>query len=175
MIYRRFGKTDIMLSALGIGTNFYKPDEPEDIDELAQVVETAIKLGVNYIDVGYRYYKGKSEEIVKRALKNSGKYVHTTAKVTWAEDKDASSAYKRICGAIKNMGLDKATFFVAWNILSFDEFQKIIEPGGVYDGALVAKKEGLVDHICMSIHAGPDDIIKMLDYKLFDGITIAYS
>jgi predicted aldo/keto reductase-like oxidoreductase len=175
MIYRKFGKTDIMLSALGIGTNFYKSDKPEDIDELTQVVQEAVKAGINYIDVGYRYYKGKSEEIVKRALKNADKYVHTTAKVTWSEDKNAYSAYKRIYGTIKNMGLDKATFFVAWNILSFDEFKKIIEPGGVYDGALAAKKEGLVDYLCMSIHAPPNDIIKMLDYKLFDGITIAYS
>lgn len=164
-----------MLSALGVGTNFYKSDKPEDIDELTQLVREAVKNGINYIDVGYRYYKGKSEEIVKRALKNCGKYVHTTAKVTWSEDKTAYSAYKRISAAINNMGLDKSTFFVAWNILSYDEFKKIIEPGGVYDGALTAKKEGLVDYLCMSIHAPPNDIIKMLDYKLFDGITIAYS
>jgi predicted aldo/keto reductase-like oxidoreductase len=175
MIYRKFGKTNIMLSALGIGTNFYKSDKPEDIDELVQLVREGIKRGINYIDVGYRYYKGKSEEIVKQALKNSGKNVHVTAKVTWSEDKTADAAYKRICGAIKNMGLYKATFFVAWNILNLEEFEKIIAPGGVYEGALRAKKEGLVDYLCMSIHAGPDDIIKMLDYKLFDGITIACS
>ncbi|MCF7791085.1 MAG: aldo/keto reductase [Victivallales bacterium] len=74
MKYRRFGKTDIMLSALGFGTmrlptvdnQYGKINEPEAI----QMIRYAIDKGVNYIDTAYMYHEGNSEGLVARALNN---------------------------------------------------------------------------------------------------------
>jgi predicted aldo/keto reductase-like oxidoreductase len=73
------------------------------------------------------------------------------------------------------MGLPKAHFFILWTVLNYDDFMKMTLPGAAYDGALRAKKEGLIDHICMSAHASPENIIKIAQTGKIEGITISYS
>jgi uncharacterized protein len=78
MQYRKFGKLDWEVSALGFGAmrlpvtdNLATPgnqniDEPESI----RMIRQAIDQGVNYLDTAYPYHGGKSEVVVGRALQN---------------------------------------------------------------------------------------------------------
>jgi predicted aldo/keto reductase-like oxidoreductase len=175
MIYRRFGKTNIQLSALGIGTNRFKVDSDTDIDESVKIIQHALTEGVNYIDVAYIYSKGKAEEIVRRALKQSKWKVHITLKSGNGIDRTAADAYFRAINSLKNMECDRASFFVAWGIKSYKDFLEMTSHGSLYEGALRLKDEGLVDHICASLHCPVDDIIKIMESGLFSGVTISYS
>ena len=69
--YRPFGRTGLLVSPLGLGTdNFANPTpEAESID----IVLRAIDQGINFIDTSNSYADGKSEEIIGRALKESGR------------------------------------------------------------------------------------------------------
>jgi predicted aldo/keto reductase-like oxidoreductase len=75
MQYRKFGKLDWQVSALGFGTMRlpYLPNEAgnwADIDEpqATEMVHHAIERGVNYIDTAYPYHEGNSERFLGRAL-----------------------------------------------------------------------------------------------------------
>jgi predicted aldo/keto reductase-like oxidoreductase len=179
MQYRRFGKTNIVLSALGYGTNRFKissPDCDTDIADAAELIKKAVAQGVNYIDVANTYSKGCAEKIVKQALLGvEDGVVHLTVKVPNYGSISADETYCKVCASLESMGKRRASFFVAWDIKSYEEFQGLLKEEKLYDGALRAQKDGLIDHICCSIHAGPEDTIKIIESGLFEGITISYS
>jgi predicted aldo/keto reductase-like oxidoreductase len=72
MQYRKFGKFDIEVSALGFGCMRLplladgSIDEPESI----RLVRDSIDRGLNYVDTAYPYHGGKSELLVAKALKD---------------------------------------------------------------------------------------------------------
>ena len=81
MLYRKFGKTNEMVSALGFGCMRLPilPGEDQskiDYDKAMKLVRFAIDEGVNYIDTAYPYHGtgmgngGASEPFVAKALKD---------------------------------------------------------------------------------------------------------
>src|SRR4030042_1875750 len=79
MNYRRFGKLDWKVSALGFGglrlplttPRASRRDEANvDEAEAIRLIRYAIDHGVNYIDTGYPYHEGKSEVVVGKALRD---------------------------------------------------------------------------------------------------------
>ena len=73
MNYRKFGKQDWQVSALGFGCMrlpvINGEDKAIDIPEATRLVRHAIDQGVNYIDTAFLYHGGKSEGFVGVALK----------------------------------------------------------------------------------------------------------
>lgn len=74
MKYRKFGKLDWDVSALGFGAmrlpinggDTKNIDQPEAI----KMIRHSIDKGVNYVDTAYPYHQGESEKLVGRALKD---------------------------------------------------------------------------------------------------------
>ena len=71
MEYRRFGKTDLKVSAIGfgcweIGGTYGRIDE----NQFARAVQSAIDNGINCFDTAEAYGMGVSERALARALGN---------------------------------------------------------------------------------------------------------
>ena len=97
MQYRKFGKLDWKVSALGFGAmRLPVQDDDKNIPHLfnsnidgaqtKQMIQYAVDNGVNYLDTAYPYHAGKSEVIVGEVLKNGyrEKIKLATKMPTWA-------------------------------------------------------------------------------------------
>jgi aryl-alcohol dehydrogenase-like predicted oxidoreductase len=79
---RRLGRTDIEISAIGLGCwqfsegwglvgGFWEALRPEVVE---QIVSTSLAGGVNWFDTAEAYGKGRSEQALSRALQSLGKH-----------------------------------------------------------------------------------------------------
>ncbi len=73
MEYRKLGNSGLKISEIGLGTNTFgmTADETTSI----QIINRALELGINFIDTAAMYARGKSEEIIGKALKGKREQV----------------------------------------------------------------------------------------------------
>ncbi|MBV7333317.1 aldo/keto reductase [Chloroflexi bacterium TSY] len=71
MEYRKLGRTDLKVSSLALGCVTF--DREIDPETSYKVMDHAIERGLNLFDTAEAYSQGKSEEVVGRWLKRSGK------------------------------------------------------------------------------------------------------
>lgn len=67
MQYRKLGKSGLKISEIGLGSNTFGGLLGEQ--EATSVILHALELGINYIDAADVYNKGRSEEIIGKAIK----------------------------------------------------------------------------------------------------------
>ena len=164
--------------SLGLGTSRFPvsgPDDTKGIEKSVNIVLQALNAGINYIDTGHNYSAGMAPRILKEAFQQTDRPFAVTAKVQYGEDLTADDARRRVELHLKAMGLEKAKYFVSWSIWNWRDFEHIMEKGGIYEGALKLQQEGIIEHICCSLHAPPEDMIRIIQSGAFEGITISYS
>jgi len=69
--YRRFGRTGLLVSPIGLGTDNF--DNPTPEDESIEILNCAVDNGINLIDTSNSYANGRSEEIIGRFFQESGR------------------------------------------------------------------------------------------------------
>jgi hypothetical protein len=176
MRYQEFGRTDKKVSILGFGGMRFDPSD----EELAmRTVHRAVELGINYFDSAPGYCNDKSESFIGKALatlplqKHDRIYISTKSHI--GADPNSDSVRRRIDNQLKKLQQEKIDFYNMWCIMDMDQFDRIMAKGGPYEGAVRAREEGLIDHICCSAHASGEDIAAIVKHDIFEGFTLGYN
>jgi predicted aldo/keto reductase-like oxidoreductase len=176
MIYRPYGKTGKNIAALGFGSARFRAEDLKDEEGLrrcANLVRRASALGVNFFDVAPVYADGFGERIYGLAFQDMPNPFFVSAKSIITADKTADDVRRRIERQLNVMGIEKIAFYHMWSIMNSGHYERVMAKGGPYEGAVRAKKEGLVEHVCFSTHANPAENLEMIHSGAFEGMIIS--
>jgi uncharacterized protein len=172
MVYREYGRTGKKVSALGYGAMRLPFDDP---DLSVELLRHGMDLGINYIDTAYGYGgEGRSETFVGRAIAGRRDQVYVASKNPLWGDQTVEGWRQRLETTLERMQTDYIDFYKVVHGLSWDVFTSTYEPI-LLPQVQKAQEEGLIRHICYSTHDSPENITKLVETGLFDGMLLQYN
>ena len=173
MKYRKFGKLDWQVSALGFGAmrlpilneDYAKIDEAQAIP----MIRYAVDHGVNYIDSAWGYHRGMSEVIVEKALRDGYREKVKVATKLPCPEVTAAADFDRLLNE-QLARLDNKIDFYLLHGLNKMQWAKVRDLG-VIKWAERQLAEGRIGHLGFSFHDNYDVFKEIID--AYDNWTLA--
>jgi predicted aldo/keto reductase-like oxidoreductase len=151
----RLGKTNLIVSKLGWGGI---PIQRVGEREAVSVIRAVIEMGVDLLDTARAY--SNSEHRIGLALEKIDRPVILSSK----SHVRTAKIYNEVHESLKQMKVKKLNIYHLHGVSSFEEYEKVMAPGGAYESLSRARDEGLIDHIGISSHN-----LKVLERAIEDG------
>jgi len=185
MNYRRFGRTNWLVSEIGYGMWGMGSWTGSDDEESLGSLQRAVDLGCNFFDTAWAYGEGKSEGLLGRLVRaNPDKKVYTATKIppknmTWPSRSEfkldetfpPDHIEQRVNESLEHAGLD-----------SFDLMQfHVWEDSWIEDDRWVNKmndlrRQGLFSAIGISINRWePRNAVKTVRSGVIDSVQVIYN
>ncbi|MDD5455219.1 MAG: aldo/keto reductase [Candidatus Ratteibacteria bacterium] len=167
MKYRRFGKLNEQVSALGFGCMRLPTTDDKGRDgainekETIRMVRSAVDRGVNYIDTAYPYHNGASEIVTGKALKDGyrKKVKLATKSPLWAVN-SADDFDKFLNEQMRKLQTEHIDFYLLHSV-DKKRWENTVLKFNLLKKAEDAIKWGKIGHLGFSFHdeAGPFKMI----------------
>jgi hypothetical protein len=181
MEYRRFGKTNKMVSVITLGGMRFKHgnDEPREeipqdtLDQCRDTVEKALAQGINLIETAWGY--GKSEHVYGRVLNDELKIKRESYfLMTKGNPNTAKEIREQVAKQLKALKTGYLDFYAWHGINTVELLEMACAKGGPVEELLRLKEEGIIKHIGFSTHAPLNVILKAIETNLFDFVNLHY-
>ncbi|MFU0827840.1 MAG: General stress protein 69 [Lachnoclostridium sp.] len=179
MYYKRYGNTDMMVSAIGMGCMRFADEDVKagNLEKCAEVVLYAHEKGINYFDTAPFYCDDKSEIITGMALSQlprNSYYVSSKTNMGTIGGKCSRDDFrKRLETTLTRLKVDYLDFYHLWCILDLESFKKQCD--ALYPFFEEAKQEGLIRNIVFSSHMQGNELEEAVASDLFKGMLIGYN
>ena len=181
MIYREF--QDIKLSALGFGCMRLpvKDGVYANIDEglAAEMVDYAMKNGVNYYDTAWGYHDGNSEIVMGKILSRYPRESFYLASKFPGYDLSNMDKVEQIFEKqLEKCGVEYFDFYLFHNVCEKNIDGYLDEKYGIFDYLIKQKQNGRIKHLGFSTHGEMNVIERFLEkygaYMEFGQLQINY-
>lgn len=160
MLYRRFGRTQERVSAIGIG-GFHLGKNALSDDEAVKLLHAAIDRGINFVDNCWDYNEGRSERRVGVALSQGG-YRDRVFLMSKMDGRSKEEAARQIDESLRRMKTDRIDLIQHHEILRFDDPDRIFAEGGAMEAFIEARQAGKLRYIGFTGHKDPRVHLQML-------------
>jgi predicted aldo/keto reductase-like oxidoreductase len=161
----RLGRTNLIVTKLGWGGI---PIQRADEREAVSVIRAVIEMGVDLLDTARAYTN--SEHRIGLALQRTDRPVILSSKSLVRTAK----IYNEVHESLKQMKVKKVNIYHLHGVSDFEDYEKVMAPGGAYEGLMRARDEGLVDHIGITSH-NLNVLERAMRDGYFDVIMACYS
>jgi predicted aldo/keto reductase-like oxidoreductase len=158
----KLGKTDLTVSRFTLGGYHFLVNGEE---EAIRIVHRAIDLGVTFFDCAHKYHAGRSDIAYGKALQ--GGLRKKILLMSKAQYRERYSATEQLNETLSRMGTDYLDLWQCHEVVSHEEVDKILAPGGALEAFVKAKQDGKVRYIGFSGHRDPTVHQRLL--AAFDG------
>jgi uncharacterized protein len=175
MQYRKFGRLDFYVSALGFGAmRLPIQDGRINAEEARAMLSYAIDHGVNYVDTAYPYHNGESEVFVGKALKDGyrDKVKIATKLPSWLV-KETGDFDRFFDEQLARLQTDHVDFYLlhALNTGHWNNLRNL----DVFAWAEAQITRGRIGHLGFSFHDKPAVFPEILDGYDWDFCQIQYN
>ncbi len=167
MVYKEF--QDLKLSALGFGAMRLPvagdtPDSPIDEAGTAEMVDYAVRHGVNYFDTAYGYHDGKSEIVMGKVLSAYPRDSYYLATKFPGYDLSNMGKVAEIFEEqLKKCGVEYFDFYLFHNVYEKNIGPYLDPQYGIMDYLMKQKENGRIRHLGFSAHGRYDTMKRFLD------------
>ena len=160
MLYRRFGRSGEMISAIGLG-GFHLGKSAVSDDEATRLVHQAVDRGITFVDNCWDYNQGRSELRVGVALDQGG-YRDRVFLMSKMDGRTKQEAARQIDTSLKRMRTDRIDLVQHHEILRYDDPDRIFAEGGAMEAFVEARAAGKLRFIGFTGHKDPRIHLQML-------------
>jgi aryl-alcohol dehydrogenase-like predicted oxidoreductase len=167
---RKFGKTGVEISALGLGGHHL--GQAQDQKTAERIVAMAIDGGVTFFDNCWEYHRGKSELWMGSALKGKRQKVFLMTKVcTHGRDKDLG--LRMLEESLRRLQTDHLDLWQIHGASWENDPELFIRPNGAAEALHEAKRQGKVRFVGFTGHKDPGIHLGMLNTGFpFDAVQM---
>jgi aryl-alcohol dehydrogenase-like predicted oxidoreductase len=157
---KRFGKTDVQISALGLGGHHL--GAAKDEQAAVEIVHRAMDGGVTFFDNCWEYNRGKSEDWLGKGLKGRRDKAFLMTKVC-THGRDAALATQMLEQSLRRLQTDHLDLWQIHGVSFQNDPDLFIRPGGAAEALRKAKKDGKVRFVGFTGHKNPSIHLDMLN------------
>lgn len=145
MTKNRLGRTEFMVYPVVYGGIIHMNEKPETVQAY---IDAAIDHGVNYFDIAPSY--GNAQALMGPAIEKYRDDIILACKTT---ERSAEGSKRELLQSLEELKTDHFDIYQFHSVSTMDDVDEIFGPGGAMETFQWAKKEGLINHIGMSIHS----------------------
>ncbi|HEY1809519.1 MAG TPA: aldo/keto reductase [Acidobacteriaceae bacterium] len=167
MLYRPLGATGVEVSAIGMG-GFHLGQPSLSDDESIRLIHQGLDRGITFIDNSWDYNNGRSEELVGKALSQTG-YRHKAFVMTKLDGRTKQAAQQQLDESLRRLRVDTIDLLQHHEIIRFEDPDRIFANEGAMEAFLAAKQAGKIRFIGFTGHKDPHIHLYTLDVAISRG------
>lgn len=159
MLYRKLGKTDELVSLIGLGGFHLGMAETEE--ESVRIIRAAVDNGINFMDNCWDYHGGLSEIRMGKALKDG--YRDRVFLMSKIDGRDRRTAVNQIDESLLRLRTDRIDLMQFHEVIRMEDPDLIFADGGALEAMQRVRESGKVRYVGFTGHKDPVVHLRMLE------------